>query len=290
MSFLARRILASVLQIAAASVLAFLLFTVAPGDFYSAERFDPRTDAGRIEQLRAERGLRDAWLRRYAAWIASCARGEFGTSMAYGMPVGRLLVPRAQATGQVAVPAFLLAWMAGLGLALRWPRLTAGAASVALAPDVIVVSLLLWIAVRFGLPITGAALPVSGLTAALLPVIYLHAAGGLETARNLPFVRMAAQRGVTGARLWRRYILPAAVNPLVSLFGLTVASAVGSSLVVEALTGWPGLGPLFLEAVQARDYPVVQAVLFLLAALLAGANLLVDLVLYRLDPRIRTPR
>jgi peptide/nickel transport system permease protein len=87
--------------------------------------------------------------------------------------------------------------------------------------------------------------------------------------------------------LWRSYLFPAAANPLVSLAGLSLAGAIGSSLLVEVLLGWPGLGPMFLEAALTRDYPVVISVVMLLGTVLTISNLLADLVLYRLDPRIR---
>ena len=298
MTFLLRRLLASLLQIAAASVLTFALFTLVPGDFYSTENFNPQRSPAAIEHDRQSAGLRQSWPARYATWIESCAVGEFGVSLAYGMPVGRLLAPRLRATMNIALPAFLLAWLAGLALALaaqRRPGLVNGsftslAAASALIPDGIAVSVLLWLAVRLGTPITGPPLPILGLAFALFPVVFLHAAAGLANARQQLFVRLAQQRGLSGARLWLRYILPAAANPLVSLLGLSFAAAIGSSLLVEALTGWPGLGPLFLEAVQSRDYPIVQSVLLLLTIALALANLATDLLLYRLDPRIRTAR
>ena len=211
------------------------------------------------------------------------------------MPVSRLVAPRIRKSLAIAAPALLLAWMLGLGAALwfarfRWTSVfDPGAAAAAMIPDVIAVGLLLWLAVEAGMPITGAWLPIAGLTLSILPVVFLHASGEIRHARDLEFVRIAESHGVSGRRLWLRFILRAAANPLVSLAGLTVAAAVGSSFVVEVLTGWPGLGPLFLEAVQARDYPIVQTILMLLAVVLAVSNLLADLVLYRLDPRIRLP-
>lgn len=298
MSYLGRRIFGGVVQVAGASLLTFALFGVAPGDFYTEAGFDPQADRGRLEALRAEGGGGRPFFARYGAWVSSCLQGDFGVSLAYGMPVGRLVAPRMGATLRVAVPAFGLAWLLGAGLAVAVERrrrragvlLRGAAAALALVPEVIGASLLLWVAVWLGVAPGGAGLPVAVLTLALVPVVYLHAAGGVAAARESGFVRMAALRGVAEGPLWRRYVLPAAMNPLISLFGLTVAATVGSSLIVEALTGWPGLGPLFLEAVRTRDYPVVQAVLLLLAVLLAGANLVADLLLYRLDPRIRVPR
>jgi peptide/nickel transport system permease protein len=273
----------------------FLIFRLLPGDIYTAELGNPQASRQSIEALREATGLKNSWGRRYGDWAASCLRGEFGVSLAYGMPVSRLIAPRIRKTLAIAAPALALAWVLGLGLALLAVRfgwtvgLDPGVAAAAMVPDVIAVSLLLWLAVGAGIPIGGAWLPVAGLTFSLLPVVFLHASGEIRHARELEFVRLAESRGIRGRRLWLRYILRAAANPLVSLAGLSVAAMVGSSFVVEVLTGWPGLGPLFLEAVEARDYPIVETVLMLLAAVLALSNLAADLALYRLDPRIRLP-
>jgi peptide/nickel transport system permease protein len=294
-TFFLRRAAASLLQLFVLSVVLFLCFRLLPGDIYTGELSNPQASRQSIEALRQAAGLKSSWAHRYREWAASCLRGEFGASLAYGMPVGRLIAPRIRQTLAIAAPALALAWVLGLGLALWAVRfgwtvgLDPGIAAAAMVPDVIAVSLLLWLAVGAGIPIGGAWLPVAGLTFSLLPVIFLHASGEIRHARELEFVRLAESRGVRGRRLWLRYILRAAANPLVSLAGLSVAVVVGSSLVVEVLTGWPGLGPLFLEAVEARDYPIVETVLMLLATVLALSNLAADLALYRLDPRIRLP-
>ena len=295
MIFFLWRSLASLAQLLVLSVLLFLFFRVLPGDIYTEQLADPQASRQTIEALRQAAGLRSSWPHRYRDWAVSCVRGDFGTSLAYGIPVSRLIAPRIQKTLAISVPALLLAWLLGTGGGLlavrfRWTiTLDPGAAAAAMIPDVIAVSLMLWLAVWAGIRITGAWLPIVGLTFSLLPVVFLHVSQQVRQARELEFVRIAQSRGISGRRLWLRFILRAAANPLVSLAGLSVAATIGSSFVVEALTGWPGLGPLFLEAVEARDYPIVQTILMLLAAVLALSNLAADLALYRLDPRIRVP-
>ena len=102
-----------------------------------------------------------------------------------------------------------------------------------------------------------------------------------------PFIQAARARGVPPGRLLYRDALRAAANPLISLLGLSIAGLLSTSLVVEALMGWPGLGPLMLEAIAARDlYLVIGAVMCSTLLLLAG-NLLADGLLYLADPRIR---
>ena len=270
-----------------------------PGNAYLAERFDPQKSGGYIDRLTESAGLNQPWHRQYSSWVASCIRGECGRSLTYGIPVAKLLGPRIRRTLQIAVPGLACSWLLGLGLAMAVVSFGRGSgstvfdpavASAGLVPDVIAAGLLLWGAVKLGLPIQGAWLPVLGLTISLTPVIYLHASSSLATARDLPFVRLACRRGIEGQQLWLRYVLAAAASPLISLAGLSLAAAIGSSLLVEVLMGWPGLGPMFLEALQSRDYSVVQTVIVLLAAILAASNFVADLVMYFVDPRIRIAR
>jgi peptide/nickel transport system permease protein len=296
MIFLLRRGLTSLVQLLVVSVLVFFFFRLLPGDIFSAELENPQRSRASVEALREARGLNQSWPRQYLSWLESSARGDFGISLAYGIPVSTLIGSRMRNTLEVALPALAVTWLIGLGGALLLGRtrivplvVGPGAAAAAMIPDVAAVSLLLWLAVWMGLSITGPWLPIAGLTFAMAPVVFLHASTELRHARDLDFVRIAESRGLPVDRLWLRYILPAAANPLVSLAGLSIAGAIGSSFVVEVLTGWPGLGPLFLDAVQARDYPIVQTVLILLAAVLVFSNLTADLILYRLDPRIRLP-
>jgi peptide/nickel transport system permease protein len=293
MIWLVRRVLAAMIQLALLSVVLSALFRATPGDFFTGDLADPQRSKSSIAAARESSGANQSWARQYVEWVRSSLHGEFGRSLAYGTPVSRLVAPRIMGTLQIALPALALAWLFGLAGAVASLRLRPawaadpGAAAAAMVPDVVTVSLLLWVAVWAGVSVTGRWLPVAGLICAIAPVVFLHASGALRESRELEFVRIAQSRHLPGTVLWGRYILPAAANPLLSLAGLSVASAIGSSFVVEVLTGWPGIGPLFLDAVQARDYPVVQSVLMLLAAVLSLSNLVADLALYRLDPRIR---
>ena len=293
MRYLAQRVLTMLAQLAVLSVVLFLFFRLLPGDVHSVELADPQRSREAVETERAAGGLNRSWAERYYDWASSGLRGDFGKSLQYGLPVRGLLGARVGRTLEIVVPALALAWITGVagallavGLRLRI-GLQPAAAAAAMVPDVIAVSVMLWVAVAAGVSVAGAWLPTVALAFALTPVIFLHAFGEISHARELDFVRIAEGRGIPGRRLWVRYVLRAAANPLITLAGLSVAAAVASSFVVEVLTGWPGLGPMFLEAVEARDYPIVQAVLMMLAGVLAISNLAADLALYRLDPRIR---
>jgi len=118
-------------------------------------------------------------------------------------------------------------------------------------------------------------------------VLVRHVRASLIDVLGAPFIQAARARGVPGRRLLFRDGLRAAANPLLSLLGLSIAALLSASLVVEAIMSWPGLGPLLLEAIAARDlYLVIGAVMCSTLLLLAG-NFLADALLYLADPRLR---
>lgn len=176
-------------------------------------------------------------------------------------------------------------------------------------PEVIAASILLLIAARTGwLPAGGmespgagsmtepawvfdllrhALIPWSVLFAGMTPWILRHARAAALAAAADPFVEAVRMRGIEGPRLWFGHILPAAAPPLIALAGVSLPGVLSASLLVEVTTGWPGLGPLLLEAISARDPYLVMGPLSLAAVLIALSNLAADAALYWADPRIR---
>jgi peptide/nickel transport system permease protein len=131
-------------------------------------------------------------------------------------------------------------------------------------------------------------LPACALVLLNVPVIARHVRASLIDALDAPFLQAVRARGVPRQALIFRHALRAASNPLVSLFGLSVGGLLSTSLVVEALMSWPGLGPLLLDAILARDVHVVIGAVLCSTLLLIGGNIAADLLLYATDPRTRT--
>jgi peptide/nickel transport system permease protein len=130
-------------------------------------------------------------------------------------------------------------------------------------------------------------LPVTALVLAALPLLVRHVRAAVVEVLNAPFLVAAQGHGIARPTLLFRYALVAAANPLISLFGFSLGGLLSGSLLVEIVMTWPGLGPLLLEAILARDlYVVVGGVLFSTLFLVAG-NLMADWLLYWVDPRIR---
>jgi peptide/nickel transport system permease protein len=310
--YAARRLLHGLLLLAGVSVLSFLFADLAPGDYFSEMRLDPRISTETVAGLRARAGLDRPLPVRYAAWVGSVLRGEFGYSLAYQGPVGPLLWRRLGATVLLTGAASLAAWLAALPLGI-WLAARRGSwrdaigkllLAVLLAiPDLLLAIALLALAVETGwLPVggmsSGAAsrwrdvawhlvIPAGVLAVGMLPVLVRHVRATMIEALDAPFALAARAHGIPRRRLLLRHLLPAAIHPLITLLGFSLGTLVSASLLIEVVTGWPGLGPLFLEAIMARDFALVLGVVMLSTACLVAANLAADLLLYRLDPRIR---
>ena len=295
MSFLFRTLLRAVTQIAALSLLAFALSSVAPGDVLSEAAVDPELRGGAsLGVLRAQMHLDEPWGRRYLRWVSGAVRGDFGASLSYGLPVTELILPRLPRTLGVVGPAWVLSWLLGLLLAAATVRLGISrwfdglAAVLQMIPEVVLASLLTWWLLVYGrVAVDSVWLPLLPVTLGLAPTVFLHAAGSLAAAAQSRPVQLAILANLPPARLGWQYLLPAAANPLLSLLGPTLVAAFGATLLAEAVTGWPGVGTLFLDAFRSRDYPVTQAILLLMGGPLAGINAGTELLLFRLDPRIR---
>jgi peptide/nickel transport system permease protein len=318
MKYAARRFFHSLCLLAGVSLLSFVFADLAPGDFFSEMRLDPGVTSGSVDALRASRGLDRPLPVRYADWLASMARGEFGYSLAYSSAVGPLLRQRIPATLLLTGCATLLAWLLALPLGI-WLAARRGSwldsvfkviLSVLLSiPELLLAIVLLVLAVETGwLPAGGMhttgveslsaaaqisdtlrhlVLPVAVLVLGMLPVLVRHVRSAVAECLDSPYALAARAHGIPRRQRLFRQILPAALNPLISLFGLSLGALLSASLLVEVVVGWPGLGPLFLEAIMARDFALVLGVVMASTALLIAGNLVADLLLYRADPRIR---
>jgi peptide/nickel transport system permease protein len=130
--------------------------------------------------------------------------------------------------------------------------------------------------------------PVTTLVLASLPILIRHVRASMIEVLQAPFIQAARGHGISRSRLLFCYALPAAANPLISLFGLSVAGLLSGSLLVEVITGWPGLGPLLLEACFSRDIYVVIGVVMASTMFMILGSLLADVMLVVADPRVRT--
>jgi peptide/nickel transport system permease protein len=131
-------------------------------------------------------------------------------------------------------------------------------------------------------------LPTVILTLAESAIIVRHVRASVLEVLRAPFVQAAHGLGITRTRLLFRHVLPVAASPAIALFGYSLAGLVSGSLLVEVICGWPGLGPLILDATLSRDFYLVIGGIMLSALFMVGGNLIADVMLLACDPRIRT--
>jgi peptide/nickel transport system permease protein len=120
------------------------------------------------------------------------------------------------------------------------------------------------------------------------PLLIRYVRSAVAAVLDAPFIEAARGHGLSTTRIVYRHALPAAANSLISLLGFSIGALLSTSLIIEVVLDWPGLGPLVLESLLARDTYVVMAVVMLSSVFLVTGNLLADLLLYASDPRIRT--
>jgi peptide/nickel transport system permease protein len=318
MRYVLRRLAHALVVLAGVSVLSFVFIALAPGDFLDDMRLDPRISPETVAALRDRYGLDRPLPWKYLQWVRSVLRGELGYSFAYNTPVASLLWPRARNTLLLTLTSTTMAWLIAVPVGAwsasrrgRWGDRLGGAVTTGLlvVPELLLGLCLLLFALRTGyFPVGGMmspraadlgtwdrlrdvashlVLPMTALILLTLPVLVRHVRASFIDTLSAPFIQAARARGVPDRRILFRSALRAAANPLLSLLGLSIAGLLSTSLVIEALMSWPGLGPLLLDAIASRDlHLVVGAVLCSTVFLLAG-NLLADWLLYLTDPRIR---
>ncbi len=318
MKFFAQRLMRAALLLLGVSALCFLFTEIAPGSFFDEMRLNPQISPQTVALLEQRFGLNQPLVVRYGHWMSSLAHGDFGFSLAYNLPVTPLLWARAKNTLLLTGLALLLTWTIGLPLGV-WSASSGGklsdraigtGSSLLLAlPEIVIAVALLAVAVRSRIvPLGGMAsldfddlsrwakvwdvvrhmlLPVSILVLSGIAIVERHVRTSVLEVLDAPCIQAARGLGIGKTRLLFRHVLPLAANPAISLFGFSIAGLLGGSLLVEVVTGWPGLGPLVLEATMARDLYVVIGAVMLSAVCMLGGNLFADVLLFACDPRIR---
>ncbi len=318
MKYLGRRLLRAGLLLVGVSALCFLFTEMAPGSFFDEMRLNPQISPETIAALRTRYGLDQPLPVRYVRWMAAVIRGDFGYSIAYNTPVAPLLWARAKNTLLLTATATFLTWLIAVPLGVltaasrgRWlDKITVVASSFLISiPEIVIAIALLALAVRTRLlPVGGMRslgfeelstwrqfqevaqrmlLPASVLVLASIAVVERHVRASVLEVLQAPYVQAALGLGISRTRLLFRHVLPVAANPAISLFGFSLAGLLSGSLLVEVVTGWPGLGPLILDATLSRDLYLVIGGVMLSAVFMVAGNFIADLLLLASDPRIR---
>jgi len=243
---------------------------------------------------------------QYVEFLGRALRGDFGVSTRFGEPALPLVVERLGATAELALLAMVVAvvvgGVAGVTAAMRpnsRVELAAmGSALIGQAAPVFwlaIMLILVFAATLRWLPSGG----IGGWTHLVLPVITLATYSAASVARLLrasllearvqDYARTARAKGLSERTIMGRHLLKNALIPVVTVLGLQVGLLLGGAVITETVFSWPGEGRLIVQAIQNQDFPVVQAGTCVLAVIIIGVNLLVDLTYLILDPRIRVP-
>jgi peptide/nickel transport system permease protein len=322
---LLRRVVVAAALLWLVVTLTFLLVHLAPGD-PATLLLPPSAGAAEAARLRERLGLDAPLAVQYGRWIGGVLRGDLGTSLALDRPVTTVLgdaLPITLLLGGLSLAVtFVVGVIVGTIQAARRGRvedyaLTAATTVVYAAPSywlsLTAVALFTYGAARWHFPawlrlpafgvrdpggqLAGAAAFADVVRHAVLPVLVLSAVGAAGIARYAraavvdvltgDFVRTARAKGLGARLVYGRHALSNALPPLVVLLALSFPGIVAGSVFVESVFAWPGMGRAMVQAISARDYPVVLGATMLYAALVIGANLAADLVLPALDPRRR---
>lgn len=287
------------LLIAAITVAVFLLVRVVPGDVVDVLAAEGALDADAVAEMRREMGLDLGWHEQFRIWLTRAAEGDLGLSLRFETPVVDMIGLALPHTLALAAAALAIGLALGIAIALAaalWPRSAAGWLleivnlwSIAIPTFCVGVAAILIFSVWLGwLPALGQTLMpalIIGIDIAGQIVKPLHEE--LKETMTAAHVRTARAKGLGPARVLLRHVLPGSLAVVVALGGIILAGLVGGTITVEVLFGLPGIGTLALDAIQGRDYPLVQAVILVLAVSVVLVNGLTELVQRLIDPRPR---
>jgi peptide/nickel transport system permease protein len=307
--FVAHRLLGAALTMVLATVLVFAALLLVPGD-PAQTILGLEASPTALQALRHSLGLDRPPVQRYAAWLAGIVRGDLGTSIRYATPVHELILARLSLTlplvlltlGIAAALGTLLGVIAARHEGVRLDLAVSGFALTGLVLPSFWVGLMLIVFFSAHLKL----LPSGGFPGwqhpgqaaghLLLPVLTLALArtalvtrivrGSLLEVLHEDYIRTARAKGVAERRVVARHALRNAAIPVVTVLGLEFAQLLTAGVVIESVFALPGLGTLVLTGIEARDYPLVQGIVLVLAAMIVGLNLLTDLAYALLDPRV----
>ncbi|HXL07714.1 MAG TPA: ABC transporter permease [Gemmatimonadales bacterium] len=317
---LARRALAGAAVVAGVVALTFVLLRLTPGDPVE-QLVGPAATPEQVALQRHALGLDRPLPAQFAAWLGRFARGDWGRSIATGRTVRDLLGDAVPATLELAGLSLVLTYVLGLGVG----ALQAGAGprlDTALSVTTVTLFALpgYWLGLALVIVFTywGRALPAFGAAGLdadaltgwsrfadrmrhlALPLATLTLIGIGGTARfvrgamrdvlSQPFVRAARAKGLSPFHVIRRHVARNALIPVITLLGLSLPALFSGTVFVEWVFAWPGVGRRLVEAVQARDYPVVMGATVVSAGLVVAGNLLADVAAMWIDPRVRQAR
>ena len=317
-TFILKRLLHMIPILLGVSLLTFLLMSLTPGGYLQSLRQNPQISAETVERLLAKYHYDKPWYVQYAYWLKNVAQGDFGYSIQYKISATDLILARLWNTFLLSLFATIVAWCVAVPLGI-WAavnkdslvdRACAFVAFVGLSvPEILLALLALMFAAATGwFPIGGAqsslydlmtpmerlwnrahhlVLPVLVLAASELAGIMRQMRSNLLDTLRADYVTAARAKGLPEGWVIYKHALRNAINPLLTIFGYSLAHLLSGAFIVENIMAWPGLGRLTIEAYTAKDSMLVVDSVVMATALLIVGNFVADVMLAWSDPRIR---
>ncbi len=309
--YILRRLLQMIFVLLLFSVVVFTVLRLVPGDPVAAQ-LGLEAGAEAYAQLRAEMGLDKPIYVQYLVWLQDVSQGDFGTSWRSHQSALSLIQRRFPATIWLTLASIAIGLVMSVPLGIiSGVRPHSGIAHFATFFSLVGIAmpsfwlglmLLLTLAVTLRwLPPSGYISPlvdpIMGLKFLLMPAITLGIAlaapltrfirSGMLDVMNADYIRTARAKGLTSRLVILRHALKNAMLSVITIFGVLLGSLLGGSIITESVFNWPGIGTLLLQAIQQRDYGIVQGVVLFISLIFMTVNLLVDITYAYLDPRIR---
>jgi ABC-type dipeptide/oligopeptide/nickel transport system permease component len=301
--YLARRLALTIPVLLGVATLVFALIHLVPGDPAQAMLGEGASQQD-VDNLRKSLGLDRPLIAQYGSFLGGLGRGDLGKSFRFGTPVGQEIRRRLPHTAVLAVSAmgFAVALAIPLGIVaavfrgrfLDHASMTLALAGISMPGFWLGPLLAIVFAVYLGwLPVSGSGtpahlvLPSVTLGAALAAILArMTRASVIEELREL-YVTAARARGLSRARAVVRHAFRNSLIPVVTIVGLQFGAVLTGTIITETIFAWPGVGRLLIQAINTRDYPLVQGCILFISVTYVAMNLLTDLAYGLLDPRIR---
>ena len=311
MKVIYRKFITFIITVLLVTLFVFIAFELIPGDAATA-RLGINATPEALERLREEMGLTRPFFVRYFSWLLSFFFGDMGTSYSYGVSVRSMLAAKLPITLTLTLMSFVMVVVLSIPIGVLTSKYedrvgakavdVIGQLTMSIPPFFLgiiityVFGMILHMFVPGGFvsydinfakfigylffPALAIALPKAAMSTKLLKTSIL-------SERKLDYVRTAYSRGNSTMDVMYKHVLKNAMIPVITFLGMTLADIVAGSLVIEQVFSIPGYGRLLISSISNRDYPVVQAIIAIIAMIVIVINLLVDLLYHVLDPRLR---
>ncbi|MFK0692885.1 ABC transporter permease [Mesorhizobium sp. IMUNJ 23033] len=313
LTLMLRRLMGALFAFLFASVVVFVCLQALPGDACTAMLGQQQGDALALARCRGELGLDQAGVLRFAHWLGSLLRGDFGIALSRGQSVADILGPRLRNTallgGAAALVGIPLAIVLGVVAGLRRDRPSdlaiSGIALFAMTvPEFVSATLLIYVfaiwlrwlpavtvippSAPIGEFLPNIVLPVVTLGLVMTAHIMRIARTSVIEVMASDYVEAARLRGLPMLPLLLRHVLPNALIPTLNLAALTLAWLLGGVVIIEQVFNYPGVGTLMIQAIHDRDLALIQTITLMFVVTYIAVNLLADLLALALDPRLRS--